>query len=442
MKKVALFATCFLASQLTVAAALGQSDEMRKWVTSVPKIPVDEAIPRMLAATSLTTGAAPFHALLTISQPNDAKSTFHGAVEVFWAGPSKYRLILQTKDFQQTRVVNGDVVEESNKGDFYPTWLRNYARALMDPLPMAQLFMDNKTPIMLGANISQSCVTRDDRKAGSTDMMTWAMICFQGTEPRINYAMDFTYFMEFGDYQPFGKKLIARRYTTYTSGNDKVIGNLKLESLDSPREDLFLVSNPTPPARQIDTQFVSMATNVSLLEMTPVIEWPPIHEGKTEGNMIAHVITDRTGQVREAYKHNSDTPGVEDFGVQQALKYKFKPLLVNGVPVQMETPLVLHFSTKIGDPLPVITGDDIANYASGCNYKPILPAGLLPSGTTFKIRVSVNEQGKNTGEIFPQNIPWEVIRKAGLDPMHCKFKPYLINGQPWYHHIDFVFTAP
>ena len=185
-----------------------------------------------------------------------------------------------------------------------------------------------------------------------------------------------------------------------------------------------------------------MATNVSLLEKALLIEWPPIHEGKTEGNMIAYVITDRTGQVREAYKHNSDTPGVEDFGVQQALKYKFKPLLVNGAPVQMETPLVMHFSTKIGEPLPVLTGDDIAKYTSGCNYNPILPVGLLPSGTTFKIRVSVNEQGKNTGEIFPQNIPWEVIQKTGLDTMHCRFKVYLVNGQPWYHHIDFVFNAP
>lgn len=443
MKKVALFAASFLASLLATTAAQGQSPELRQWIASVPKIPVNEAIHRTLAATSLTTNGLPFHALLVINQPDDAHSLHQGTIELFWASPAKYRLVLQTKGFQQTRIVNGSAVEETDTGDFYPAWLRDYARALIDPLPMAHLYAGYTTPVMLGANITQSCANRDDRAAGITDMMTWAIICFQGTEPRINYAMDFTYFMEFGDYQPFGQKLIARSYTTYTDNNGKIVGKLtKLEPLQSPGEDLFAVVNPTPPDRQIETQFVSMATNVSLLEKAPVIEWPPIHEGKTEGNMIAHVITDRTGQVREAYKHNSDTPGVEAFGVQQALKYKFKPLLINGVPVQMETPLVLHFSTKIGGPLPVLTGDDIAKYSSGCHYKPILPKGLLPSGTTFKIRVSVNEKGKNTGEIFPQNIPWEVVQKAGLDTMHCTFKPYLIDGQPWYHHIDFVFTAP
>lgn len=443
MKNVSMFAASFLLSLLTIDFACGQSAELQRWVGSVPKIPVDEAINRTLASTSLTSGGSPFHAVLEVSQPRDTKSPYQGTIEIFWAGPAKYRLILKAKGFQQTRIVNGDAVEETNTGDFYPEWLRNYVRALMDPLPMAHFFAGQKTPVNLGANITQSCVKRDDRTGGITDMMTWANICFQGAEPRIDYAMDFTYFMEFGEYKSFGKKLIARTYTTYTDGNDKVIGKLKkLESMESADEKLFTVANPTPPGGQIETRFVSMATNVSLLEKAPVIKWPPIHEGKTEGNMIVHVVTDRTGQVREANKHNSDTPAVEDFGVQQALKYKFKPLLVNDVPVQMETPLVLHFSTKIGDALPVITGDDIAMYASGCNYHPILPVGLLPSGTTFKIRVSVNEQGKNTGESFPQNVPWEVVQKAGLEPMHCTFKPYLVNGQPWYHHIDFVFTAP
>ena len=108
----------------------------------------------------------------------------------------------------------------------------------------------------------------------------------------------------------------------------------------------------------------------------------------------------------------------------------------------METPLVLHFSTKIGVPLPIITGNDIEKYATGCGYNPTLPKGLLPSGTTFKIRVSVNEKGEDTGEIFPSNIPWNVIQMAQLKPMDCKFKPYIVDGKPSYHHIDFTFTAP
>lgn len=420
-----------------------QSPELQQFIQSVDKISVDQAIGRALKSGSLTTEGSPFHALLQISQPGDASSPYTGTIEVYWAGPSRYRINISSKTFSQTRIVNGTDVEEHDVGDFYPTWLRNYELALLDPLPMAHDFIGRNAPVMLGQNISQSCVSRDDRTNGITDQMTWAQLCFQGTEPLIKYAMDFTYFMEFGDYLPFGKKLVARSYTTYTDGNEKVLGQLKeLEPLNSSDDSLFQVLNPTPVTQQIQTVFVSMVTNQSLLEDMPAIDWPPVHEGKTEGNMIVHVITDRTGQVREAYKHNSDNAGTEVFGTQQALRYKFKPLLVNGIAVQMETPLVLHFSTKIADPIPVLTGDDIKKYAPGCGYKPILPKGLLPSGTTFKIRVSVNERGEDTGEIFPQDIPWSVVQQAHLDARTCHFKPYLINGQPWYHHIDFVFTAP
>ena len=261
--------------------------------------------------------------------------------------------------------------------------------------------------------------------------------CFHGSEPRIESTM------EFGDYERFGKKQIARSYTNYDDDNEKIIGRLiKLETLKAVDGTLFAVEHPTLPGQRIETSFVSTATNEALIEKAPTIEWPAVREGKTDGYMLVHVLTDRTGQVREAYKHNSDNPGLESYGRAQALNYKFKPLLVSGIAQQMETPLVLHFYTHIGDPLPVLTGKDIDKVASGCRYDPVLPSGLLPSGSSFKIRVSVNENGKNTGEVFPSGIPWAVIQRARLDTMGCRFKPYLVNGQPSYYHIDFVFTAP
>jgi hypothetical protein len=427
----------------SVAFTAAQSADLQQFIQSQPKIPSSQALERALNTASLTDHGSPFHAILEISQPNDSKSPFQGTIEVYWASSSQYRVMVTSKSFSQTRIVNRDQVEEDNTGDFYPAWLRNYVRALMDPLPRAEEFRGDESPIMLGANITQSCVSRDARANGITDLMTWAEICFAGSEPRIKSAIDFTYFMEFGDYQPFGTKLVAHTYTTYTDGNQTVVGRLiMLDPLNSANTDLFTIEHPTPSDQRIETKFVSMAMNESLIAQLPTIDWAPVHEGKTEGNMIVHIITDRTGQVREAHKHNSDNPGAEDFGVQQAFRYKFKPLLVEGVPVQMETPLVLHFKTQIADPVPVITGKDIDSVVSRCHYNPALPKGLLPSGTTFKIRVSVNEQGKNTGEIFPSGIPWNIVQKAGQQLQSCKFKIYLVNGQLWYHHIDFVFTEP
>jgi hypothetical protein len=407
------------------------------------RIPADQAIEQALMKSSLTDDGPPFHALMEISKPTDKDSPFEGTVEIYWLNASHSRVTVTSKNFQQTRIVNRDAVEEQNTGDFYPGWLRNYALALLDPLHRAELFRGRAGFVAVGEGQMRSCISRDDRPGGITDQMTWASICFQGADPLIESAMDFTSFMEFGDYQKFGKKQIARSYTNYDADNEKIIGRLKkLEALKQDDANLFAVEHPTPTEQQIATSFVSMATNVALIEKAPAIEWPTVREGKTDGYMIIHVLTDRTGQVREAYRHNSDNPGLEDFGREQALKFKFKPLLINGVAQQMETPLVLHFTSHIADPLPVVTGEEINKVASGCGYDPVLPAGLLPSGTSFKIRVSVNEQGKNTGEVFPSGVPWNVIQKAKLNTMNCHFKPYLVNGQPWYYHIDFVFSAP
>lgn len=443
MHRFAKFLAWACLSFCPAAFTAAQSTDLRQFIESQPKVSSGEALERALNTTSLTYRGSPFHAILEVSQTNDSKSPYQATIEIHWASPSQYRVVATSKTFQQTRIVNGKQVEEDNTGDFYPAWLRNYVRALMDPLPQAEEFRSDKSPVALGANISQSCVSRDDRTNGITDMMTWAQICFTGSEPRIKSAMDFTYFMEFGDYQPFGSKLVARTYTNYTDDNETVVGKLTtLEPLNSAGANLFIIEHPTPPDQRIETKFVSMATNESMIAQAPAIDWAPVHEGRTEGNMIVHVITDRTGQVREAYRHNSDNPGTEDFGVQQALRYKFKPLLVDGVPVQMETPLVLHFKTQIGDPIPVITGKDIDSVVSGCHYKPVLPKGLLPSGTTFRIRVSVNEQGKDTGESFPNGVPENVVQKAWQELQSCRYKIYLVNGQPWFHHIDFAFTAP
>lgn len=407
------------------------------------RIPADQAIERSLEISSLTFHGTPFHAVMEIEKPTEKSSPFEGIIEVYWENASQYRITISSKYFHQTRVVNGSITEEKNTGDFFPGWLRNYENALLDPLSRTELFRGRAGFVAVGEGQMRSCISRDDRPGGITDQMTWSSICFQGSEPRIQSTMDFTSFMEFADYKQFGKKQIARSYIDYDSDNEKIVGRItKLEAIKHADEKLFGIEQPTPPEQRIETRFVSMATNQRLLEKAPAIDWPTVREGKTEGNMILHVLTDRTGQVREAYKHNSDNGGIDDFGREQALKYKFKPLIVDGVAKQMETPLVIHFSTHLTDPLPVVTGKDIEIYASGCGYEPILPPGLLPSGTKFKIRVSVNEQGKNTGEIFPAGIPWDVIRKTKLNTMSCKFKPFLKDGVPWYHHIDFEFTAP
>jgi hypothetical protein len=396
------------------------------------RVDADEALNRALKTSSLTDGGKPFHAVLAIGVSG---SPYSGRVEVWWAAAKKYKTVISSPTFSQTRIVNGVQVMETNSGDYYPRWLENFVDALIDPVPMLANFHGREGAVM-GPQITNSCLRRDDRPGGITDQTTWGMLCFTGSEPRLESVLTMNYSVRFEDWKSFGKKKIARTYKTSVLDYKEIIAHLtELEELKDAFEEMFAVTNPTPPDRQIKTAFVSTLKEESLIENAPTIDWPPVREGKTEGYMIVYARTDRTGQVRETAKHNSDQPGLESFGMEQALRYKFKPLIANGVAVQMEMPLVLHFVSKVEDPLPTLRGEELLKQISGCSTKLV---SAVPSGEPMTpTHISVNESGKLTGEGYgPKVDPGSPAVIVFGDLSACHFAPLKRNGVVTYYHGD------
>jgi hypothetical protein len=57
--------------------------------------------------------------------------------------------------------------------------------------------------------------------------------------------------------------------------------------------------------------------------------------------MTLYIRTDRSGKVREVYRDPADLSGLQNAAVARALTLKFKPLIVNGAPVQIEAPITV-----------------------------------------------------------------------------------------------------
>jgi hypothetical protein len=414
--------------------------------TAPPAISVGEAIDHTIRTSSLIDRGKPFHAVLTTSNPNNAASAYNATVEVFWNNKKSYRTVITSPTFSQTRIVQGDAIEEHNTGDFYPPWLQNYVTALLNPLHLPNAFQNATGQIFLGEHM-RSCIRHEDKPGGITNDLTYASICFAGNQPHLDSMTDFTYSMSFSDYQPFEKKQIPRAYEGEMDGRDPIIGRFTtLEPLANPNPAIFTITTTTPPAERIETTPVSTLQEESMLEHADNSPWPPVRDGKAEGYMIVYAVTDRTGQVRSAHKYNSDNAELEDAGVARALHYKFKPLLIDGVPQQMAMPLVLHFSSRIADPKPIVTGDTIKDYVSGCGTAD-LPTGLLPKGTPFHIRYLISEEGKVYEESFPEandavQIPQALLNPAWGSLRTCHFHPYLRDGKPTEYFVLFTFTAP
>jgi len=319
-----------------------------------------------LRESVLVEGHQPFHLVLEIApddtpvpQGRHAPPFMHATVELFWAGRDRYKLVLKSSTFSQTRIVDGVTVEEHDEGDFYPRWLDNFVLMLLDPVPHQQLPKLMQRRLSEGGSIAVNggaaislprCLGTSDRPGGITEETSSASMCFDVSNSLYQSTMTFTHYVEFKDFAKFSGQMIPRTWTDDIPENILVTGRVtQLTKLSKVDMASIQVSAPTPPSDQIKTVFLSRADIQSHIDNIPEFEWPAENTEKLEGYMIVYVRTDRAGNIRESYWDSSDNYKLQGEGVQLALKSKLKPLLVDGAPVQIEGPLVLHFKTHRSD---------------------------------------------------------------------------------------------
>lgn len=317
---------------------------------------------RALRESVLINGRRPFHLMMDIAPAvtdiphhREVSPTLRGSMEVFWAAPDRYKLILDSPEFHQTKIVEGTQIEEHDEGDFYPRWLDNFVQALLNPVPQARLAMLMPQRLTGGGTFAMSgrvafamprCLETSDRPGGITDETSIARICFDPTHPWYQGVLDFTRYVEFMDFAKFEGQMIPRTWSDDIPENLFVEGKVKtLETLSKADVDKIHVAVATPISGQMRTAFLARKDIGEHVESLPNFEWPAEDTETLDGYMIVYVRTDRTGQIRESYWDSSDNYKLQDAGVEFALKTKLKPLLMDGSAVQIEGPLVIHFKT-------------------------------------------------------------------------------------------------
>ncbi len=313
-----------------------------------PTIPNGVAIDRALRVCSLTQGEQPFHLVLSITRPEHAVADMSAQIELSWLNPVTYRIAIRSHDFTQVRIVNGPVVEEHDTGPFYPRWIQNFVDALLNPIPnlAALRKIPGSIPIAAATHACISTVSDIANLSGdvppeSLDPTRLARVCFQDGDPKIASAMNFTRSVWFDDYAPFGSQQIPRTLVNALPGNLQLRAHIvRLEPLAPAEERLVKAHQFTPPARQVLTSLTSESIARSLLLYPSPSTLPEPAAGES---ITVYIRTDRTGQVREVYRANSDNAvdlyGVPETSLRRTFAFRFRPLLINGVAYQMEAPL-------------------------------------------------------------------------------------------------------
>lgn len=337
------FCLCAVLLLAATVRATDDSDVFRRALANASRI-----------STLILPGTPPFHLKLSTRERYHDVPEYRAQIEEWWANPEKWRREVHAAAFSQTAARDGERYFESNSVDYFPFWLHELLQASVDPIPLAELLREQVELTKRG------CAEWQEPYAKEKDTISvHHSICFNA-DGTVSQLFTPTIGVLLSNYEQFGGNKIARSITTWPRGGAEIIATV--DELDPLKSDdsLFALSGSTPFAERL--RFVSVPeTSLQLdAQASAPLTWPVVHNFPATGVMAVNVKLDREGTVRDVGSIVSSNFVLTDTATQQILKWKFKPYLVEGAPVQVNTTLAVHFEAKMellgtnGKGLPVI----------------------------------------------------------------------------------------
>ncbi len=412
------------------------------------KVPLGEVADHAVEQSKLTlTGSKPFHLKAEIVETTNPSSEYRGKIEEYWVSPEKWRRTIETPDFSQTLIVNGDQVSEKDTGDYLPWWLNELVIAMTDPLPMVEQLkqLNSQMAKPQGSENSNTCAdlrTKVDR----------SVFCFEGSHGLLTSVFTRGYSAQFEDFKGFAGKRVPHLIVIVPESGTTIQARItELTEFHQDGEALFAVPTATPARDQIKTVKVDESTVRALALNGTEISWPPGGGGPTTGRCAIYLSADRTGHVREVWPGGCDNPGLEDPLRAIVSKWQLKPAVQNGIPVQIEASVTFTFETRVVDdhsapkeskveaPGPATNGAVNNSQRKGPIVvqprvielvKPDCHAGQSCFGIHGTVIVDVNVLVDGTvGDVRPTG-DTQLFEVATRAAKQCRFQPGTFLGKP------------
>lgn len=388
-------------------------------------------------------GSAPFHLKASITNEANPASDYKATIEESWLSPKHWRRTIDSPGFSQTLVVDDDKISETDRGDYYPLWLRDLVTAIFDPLPMAQQLQHFRGTVTLPGDSDSSYSCANFAVPGGVPPVKSNLayaFCFRGKSGLLQDVATPGYKAHFDGYQPFKGRMVARRMVADFAPDVKLQAQItSLEGTLPNSRELFAVDQPTPPAHQLNSQEVAEATARAITVAAPPVAWPAVREGKTSGTIGVYISVDKLGQVREVWPLQSDSPELNAAARQQLMQWRFQPY-VNGVRMQMESVLTFAFQTAMGTPIPLLSNAEARKLATHM-VEPHVPRGKASGKKTFTLRIRVDEQGKLVRALNLKNAPPTLYTAGKKALQQWRFRSYVRDGKPDMFDADIVFEV-
>ena len=290
-------------------------------------------------------GTKPFHLRASVapSFERDKESERTGEVEIWWASPTQWKREVRTPEFHQIEIVDGARDWQKNEGDYFPQWLQQTAVELIRPVPPLD-------------EVLKQAMAADVKRMGAMTNLSWttpsgtpevrnilrSSVALQDSRGLLLYAVGLGWGGEFKDYADFHGRMVAR---TVNVGTPQVTAKVTtLEDLGAIPAGFFdtAAKDGDTPLRTALIDEISLRKNLPPMEP---VSWPTLQDGPLEGNVTTEVIVDREGRVRDIGTVVSENSAINDAGRHAVLALRFKPFLVDGIPVQVMSQLTIPFKT-------------------------------------------------------------------------------------------------
>lgn len=385
----------------------------------------------VVQAVLIAPGSKPFHIRAVISRGMEQAP--YATVEMSWMGPDKYRRQIVSKDFVQTLIVNGTDTYEENSWPYFPVELQTLVTAMVDPRPIVAAVVD-------GDDVKTKANGAVD-ESGRMCFDAKRTKCLPGNGLREKVGAS-GHAVEFSDYRVFEGKRVARVLTNAPRlGEEPVqLTVVKLEALESPDPSISLFAHATPAGDQLRFVRLDEADLRAHVDGKDEIVWPQPLDGAERGEASFFISVERDGLVREVHQLYTANERTNDSAKSQLMKWKFKPVLVDGIPAQVEGILHFQLDTRGWGPKEPLTDAEARKLATRLE-EPNLGDVKVPAGSTYRIWFSVDSEGRVI----------EVMAGDGANGLfvpclqaiqHSVFQPLMVQGEPRPYRAQIVFRIP
>jgi len=385
--------------------------------------------PSVVQESLIAPGSVPFHMKALISERGDSSKTH---VEIFWISPSKWRRNIQSEDFAQTLIVNGDKLMEQDSDDYFPVGLQTLVTAMVDPGPALNAFQPGDI-LLTKANGAS-------KESGLVCYQNNSNMCVSSRYGLREVVGSSVRSVAFTDYRTFKGKRIARLLDTSQGPGSGLTAEItQLEELKNQDDHLFSIDQPTPKAKQIQTVSLPEPQFRALAAENREIIWPQVLDGATTGTARIYVAIDPSGAVREALPVHTDNERANESACRQIKTWKFNPAMKDGVAVQAESVLTFAMNTRAWGPAAPLNDAEVRKLASNL-VEPAIRQGTAPAGTTYTLRAAIDSDGRLI-EVIAGEGPPKLFQPCYEALKQWHFSPVLQNGEPRPYRAEIIFQV-